>query len=154
MYQSILVPFDNSDQAKHALGEAIMLAKAGGGSVTVITVTEVPEFLNDPSFVAAARMAGVKQPDPEELVNLQREYYNGAKEQLIADTADIVGDFKDVVYHATAGKPHDAIVEFAKSEKYDLIVMGCRGLGALRGAVGSVSYAVIHSVKIPVLLVK
>lgn len=154
MYQSILVPFDNSDQAQHALKEAIMLAQAGGGSVTAITVTETPEFLNDPSFTAAARMAGVKQPDPEELVKLQREYYNSAKEKLIADTAEIVGSFQNITYHATAGKPHDAIVEFAKSQKYDLIVMGCRGLGALRGAIGSVSYAVIHSVKLPVLLVK
>lgn len=154
MYQSILVPFDNSDQAKHALKEAIMLAREGKGKVTVITVTDVPEFMSDPGFVVAARMAGVRQLDHEEMLSVQREYYARAKDELIAHAADVVGDFADISYHATAGKPHDAIVEFAKTEKYDLIVMGCRGLGGLRGAMGSVSYAVVHSVQVPVLLVK
>ena len=32
--------------------------------------------------------------------------------------------------------------------------MGCRGLSAIRGAMGSVSYAVARSVKLPVLIVK
>jgi len=154
MYKSILVPFDNSDQAKNALKEAIMLAEAGDGGVTVITVTDVPEFMSDPGFVVAARMAGVRQMDREEMLNVQREYYAKAKEDLIANTADIVGDFANITYHATAGKPHDAIVEFVDTEKYDLVIMGCRGLGGLRGALGSVSYAVVHSVYLPIMLVK
>ena len=37
---------------------------------------------------------------------------------------------------------------------FDCIVMGRRGLGAIRGAIGSVSYSVLRSVDLPVLIVK
>ena len=36
----------------------------------------------------------------------------------------------------------------------DLVVMGCRGLDAVRGMIGSVSAAVLRSVDCPVLVVK
>ena len=35
-----------------------------------------------------------------------------------------------------------------------LVVMGRRGLGALRGRIGSVSFGVLRSVDVPVLTVK
>ena len=35
-----------------------------------------------------------------------------------------------------------------------MIAMGSRGLGALRGMIGSVSFAVLRSSQIPVLIVK
>ncbi|HKU33473.1 MAG TPA: universal stress protein, partial [Candidatus Nitrosotalea sp.] len=47
------------------------------------------------------------------------------------------------------------ITEFAASKKFDLIVIGSRGLGALKEAfLGSVANTVVHKSKIPVLVVK
>lgn len=153
MYKSILVPFDNSMHAKNALEQAIMIAKSCDARVTAMTVADLPDFV-DPGFTVAARMAGVAQMSDEQMVEVQRQFYIMQKEALIRDTAEIVGDFSQMDYHAVAGKPHNAIAEFADSGDYDLIVMGCRGLGALRGALGSVSFAVVRSVKLPVMLVK
>ncbi len=139
MYRNILVPYDKSDHAKTALKTAVEMAReTEGGKVTVLYVAELPDF-DDPTFEAAAQMA---------------TFYAQQKDALIENTKGIVGDFKDVVYRVTSGKPHDEIVGFAKSGEFDLIVMGNRGLGALRGALGSVSYAVLRSVDIPVLIVK
>lgn len=153
MFKSILVPFDNSDHAREALKVAIDMAKAGGGKVTALSVSDVPNF-NDPGFVAAARVAGVRPMSEEEVMEVQREFYASRKQDLINDVADCLGDFEAIEYRATAGKPQTVVCEFAESGNFDLIVMGCRGLGALRGAMGSVSYAVARSVKLPVLIIK
>ena len=154
MYSNILVPYDKSEHAKHALQSALDLtADNPEANITVLYVAEIPEF-DDPSFEIAARMAGVDKLSQEEASEMQKSFYDKQREGIAADTAEIVGDRDHVLYCATSGKPHDAIVEFAKSDKYDLIAMGCRGLGALRGALGSVSFAVLRSVNIPVLIVK
>ena len=52
---------------------------------------------------------------------------------------------------------HDAkeIVDFAQKGKFDLFVIGARGRGTIKQMLlGSVSNAVVHSSKIPVLIVK
>lgn len=153
MYKSILVPYDNSDHAREALKVAIEMAQISDGKVTLLSVADVPDF-NDPGFVAAARVAGVRQLSEEEIMNIQREFYATQKAALIEEAGEFLGDFDRVEYRATAGKPQHVICEFAESGNFDLIVMGCRGLGPLRGAMGSVSYAVARSVKLPVLIIK
>lgn len=56
---------------------------------------------------------------------------------------------------AIQGRPGEVIVSFAKEEKADLIVTGCRGLGTVRRALlGSVSDHVLHHADIPVLVIK
>ena len=50
--------------------------------------------------------------------------------------------------------PVDGISAYASEHDCDLIVMGRRGLGALRGMLGSVSYGVLRTAEIPVLTVK
>ena len=48
----------------------------------------------------------------------------------------------------------DGIIDYASDHSCDLIVMGRRGLGAIRGLLGSVSYGVIRATTTPVLTVK
>jgi nucleotide-binding universal stress UspA family protein len=52
------------------------------------------------------------------------------------------------------GHPQEVIADYAKDNGFDCIVMGRRGLGGIRGALGSVSYAILHTVELPVLVVK
>jgi nucleotide-binding universal stress UspA family protein len=59
-----------------------------------------------------------------------------------------------VRYHLTDGHPVDAVLEVADNEKADLIVVGRRGLGRAVGILlGSVSTAIVHGAKVPVLVV-
>ena len=46
------------------------------------------------------------------------------------------------------------IVAYAAAHNIDLIIMGSRGLGGLRGILGSVSSFVLKEAKVPVLVVK
>ena len=51
-------------------------------------------------------------------------------------------------------RPDHTIIEVAKEEKVDLIVIGARGLGSLRRTVlGSVSDFVVHHSPVPVTVV-
>lgn len=58
-------------------------------------------------------------------------------------------------YHITVGDSADMIVRFAVEKGYDLIVMGPRGRGGMKGLLlGSVTNKVMQLSGIPVLLVK
>jgi len=51
------------------------------------------------------------------------------------------------------GEPHKRIVALAKEKDIDLIVMGARGLGFIKGMlIGSVTDAVLKSSPCPVLV--
>lgn len=97
MYKSILVPYDNSDHAKHALKAAVELARQSeGGKVTVFHVADIPEF-DDPMYEAAAQMAGVGKLGPEAALEMQRNFYAKQKEKLEKEAAPIAGDFANIV---------------------------------------------------------
>lgn len=53
-----------------------------------------------------------------------------------------------------SASPVEGIAEYVERQGIDLVVMGRRGLGALRGMLGSVSFGVLRSVEVPVLTVK
>ena len=50
------------------------------------------------------------------------------------------------------GKPSKAIIEYARTHRIDLIIMGSRGLNAVAGMLGSVSYAVLRNAECPVMI--
>jgi len=53
------------------------------------------------------------------------------------------------------GDPAEQIIDFAEKRPCDLIILGCRGFGPLRGIIiGSVSQKVLYSTQCPVLIVK
>lgn len=157
MYNKILVPFDNSEHAQHALLAAVELAQSRDhAQVTVLNVTDLLEF-DDATFEVAARMAGVPRIS-EESARAARENYYAEHEKAIREDIEqfmqeMLSDIK-LDIRIESGRPQEIISEIAKNDGYDCIVMGSRGLGALRGALGSVSYAVLRAVEIPVVIVK
>lgn len=57
--------------------------------------------------------------------------------------------------HVETGEISKAILKVADAEKSDMIIMGGRGLGVIKGALlGSVSQKVVEESRIPVMVIK
>lgn len=57
--------------------------------------------------------------------------------------------------HVETGDIAKAILKVADTQKSDMIIMGSRGLGVIKGALlGSVSQKVVEQAKIPVMVIK
>ncbi len=138
MSRKILVPIDGSEQAFKAIDVAARLAHNGDAEVVLLNVVgreQLPE--------AVRRFAQVEHIDgPPEW-----QY-----EQLVAAGVLKAGQkracnngIKSVDTRVRHGDPTKAIVEAASFDLVDMIVMGNRGLGAIKGlAFGSVSQKVSH----------
>lgn len=156
-YKNLVVPYDKSEHAKHALAAAIeVVDRTVPATITVLNVTDLMDF-DDATFEVAARMAGVP-PISDEAARVAREqYFAEHKEKVAEELAEFKDQFPEnvtSVIEIVGGHPQEAIRDFVAGKDYDCIVMGRRGLGAIRGALGSVSYAVLRTVDLPVLIVK
>ena len=144
-YGSILVAYDGSAPSNRALADALELVDHGLGTrVVVLGVTDTGK---DPTFAAAARAANV-------LLTTEGDE-SAALADLETKVAKRIVDHEDkVTLRVAFGKPQEAIVRLAGEERCGLIVMGSRGLGAIKGMLGSVSTAVLHAAYVPVLITK
>ena len=81
-------------------------------------------------------------------------------QRAVSDVQSAVDESRDdarckiVADAVISNSPLEGIVDYVTSRDIDLVVMGRRGLGALRGMLGSVSFGVLRSVDVPVLTVK
>ena len=155
IYENVLVPYDKSDHAKHALETALKLVSDDKKAVVhVLYVVEAPE-MHDAAFSVAARMAGVQSIDVSSEQQMKRAYCDRHKQDVLQNIEPLIaGCPNEVCVEVATGRPHHAILDYANERGCDLIVMGCRGLNALQGMIGSVSYAVLRSSSVPVFIVK
>jgi nucleotide-binding universal stress UspA family protein len=149
MYTHILISTDGSELAQRGVDHGLSLAKALGAKVTAITVSEpIP-------FPAGAAGAGWV-PTATDITR----YETGQKEhaeKLLGELRDAAAKLgvETKLVHAPDTWPAEAIVQTAKAEGCNLIVMashGRRGLGRL--ILGSQTSEVLSSSPIPVLVVK
>lgn len=133
----ILVPLDGSKNSYRGLDAAIYLARQCGATITGLFVMSIyPK-----SFVPITY-------DKKYLMRAARDFMDDAKKRSAQNGIVFVG--KSVV-----GKESSEIVDFATKNKFDMIIIGARGLGSVKEVfLGSVSNAVLHKSKIPVLVVK
>jgi nucleotide-binding universal stress UspA family protein len=141
MFRQLLVAFDGSSHAQRALAEAIDLARANNGRLTLIAV--VPE-------TSAWALSGYEVAVDFKALSdqIERDY----KTMLDAAVDTVPDDIPvtKVLKHGAAGA---AIVDMAESD-HDLVVMGSRGRGELRSLLlGSVSHRVLQTSPVPVLVV-
>ena len=142
-FSKILVAIDGSDHAEKAFRHAMALAQKFGSKVVVVHVMSPPVAGGGMGHfpVQEAVKAAFDSAD-----SLSSKFSSIAKQEfgLEVETATAKG-----------GAVADEILKAAESNKADLIVMGSRGLTGFKEMVlGSVSNAVVHRAKVPVLTVK
>ena len=145
-YKNIIVPTDGSVNSKRALEHAIVLASSVGASITLVYVANIVSVISNFDQIPNATGYVTEQ------VALDMEEEGKG---VLDDFAKEVPEGIDVKTVFEVGSPGPAVLSVAKKYKADLIVMGSRGLGPLKGLfMGSVSsYVVTHS-GCPVLIVK
>ena len=143
MFQKILVPFDLSNQSTRAYKVAIDLATKYGSSVTVLTCLEGDAW-HHRYYDGRADV---------ELMKKQRKATEKHFEKL-----EPLGTKKGVSvtsYMMESKSVIKDIVSFAKSRKFDLIVMGSHGKTGLdKMILGSVTNGVSQKSSCPLLIVK
>ena len=143
-YQKILVPIDGSDSSYKAILEAIKIAKLSGGRIDLLHVVTLSEHVQIYSHFHEAYL-----PDHyvDEITNLGDEIIKTAMEEIPRELQGI-GKIE-------SGDPRSILQQYVTTEPYDLVVIGCRGLGALPGLfMGSVSQFLVQNATCPVMVVK
>ena len=147
LYDAIVVPFDGSASARAALDEAVRFAKEDPG--LVLHVIQIADL--EPTGVDLSESAvPMGMRDAVEAVTQQ------ASERLRTQVDGVLRSLMNEKRVSLLPEVHpgDQIVQYAKDNSCDLIIMGSRGLGALRGMLGSVSSYVLREATVPVLVVK
>jgi nucleotide-binding universal stress UspA family protein len=146
-YKKILVPFDGSKHAEKALLQAIDLAQAGDGTkIYLATICNMVSAMSNFDQVSIAEGCLTAK--------LTQDLETQCKNDLEKAKAQIP---KDVPYEVLyeVGSPGPVLLSMAEDHHCDLIVMGSRGLGPLKGIfMGSVSSYLVSRAKCPVLIVK
>lgn len=145
MYKKILVPLDGSEKANDAAEHAVELAARIGAEVTLYhVIPALPPYVNrygDHLGGAYQQIHNELQATGEE--TLQKARANFAKSGVKLDVKILWGN------------PAEEICREAKEGDFDLIVMGSRGLGEIKGFImGSVSNRVVRHASTPVLVVR
>lgn len=159
LFKNVLVPFDESDHARAALHMTIdMVGDDPAATIHVIMV--VSSDIMPPSMLSAPNAFGDTFMDYQNYDAMLTSIAKRTNQELHDSVVGILGKdaetlaAKLVVEAQLAPSPVDGITSYASEHGCDLIVMGRRGLGALRGMLGSVSYGVLRTSEIPVLTVK
>lgn len=145
MYKKILAPTDGSAKSDLAVQEGVRLAKVLDSEIVVFhVVPEIPAILTPYAGRMGESVRGLveemESSGAEILKNAEAKY---SKEGLQLKTKISRGD-------AATG-----ICNEAKDGRYDLIVMGSRGLGEIKGfLLGSVSGRVVRHAGCSVLIIR
>jgi len=142
MYRHILLPTDGSELSKAAMKHGIALAKAIGARVTALVVsTPLNSLVVDPSIVSGTLdqyKALVAEQTAKYLDNISG---NAREAGVDCGTLCVEHD-----------KPYEAIVETAKQQGCDLVVMASHGLRGVSAILGSETLKVLTHTSVPILV--
>jgi nucleotide-binding universal stress UspA family protein len=142
--KKILAPTDLSELSKLGVRYALKLAKAIEAEVTVYHAVDYETLTR-----YGQRSAAPASFQPAEQQFLDR--YQNALTEFMADCACDVDTSVKARQKVELGIPDESIVELAKSQGYDLIVMSTHGKTGVRMTLGSVTETVVRTAPCPVL---
>ena len=139
MFQKILIAYDGSEHAQRA-------ARIAGDFARMQDQAEL-------WLVCAMETvtSGLGTPYIDELITERTR----AGENLLQQARELIGEKIPIHDELLFGSPAESILNVAANRGCDLIIMGTRGLGGLRGLLlGSQIHKVISLAECPVLAVK
>ena len=144
MYKRILVPTDGSEITHKAVQTSISMAKQLGAALYTLAVKEPFPY---------SAISEMQPVPPQEFFDAQ-ERIAAARVKTVADAAAAAG-LTCTAHTVEALHPWEAIIDHAKTQGCDLIVMashGRRGLNAI--LLGSETSRVLTHTTLPVLVVR
>lgn len=142
MYKRILVSTDGSEISRKAAASAVALAKSMGAELLAISVKEPFPY---------SAISEMQPVPPQEFFDAQ-ERVARQRVQGVVDTAKAEG-LACQAHTVEALHPWEAILDHAKNQNVDLIVMASHGRrGMSRLLLGSETQHVVTQAKIPVLV--
>ncbi|MDX9724613.1 MAG: universal stress protein [Myxococcota bacterium] len=139
MYKRILVGLDGSAASLRALDRALALATASGAQLTLLAVAEQP-LVDESSIVELGRLREQRKAELSETLAAARERAGSA---VVLDSVLEVGAARKV------------IVDFARRNDVDLVVLGGVGHGFLNcGLLGCTACDVVKNAPCSVLVVR
>jgi len=141
LFSKVLVPIDGSDNSFRALDAALLLSENLGAKVTAIHVMEEIPVLHIQS---------------EKLLRQLLDAYKKERQVILTKCSEIAtSKGLSINTKLLQGNAGSTILDFCEKEKYDLIVMGSRGMGKFRELVlGSVSNKIVHHSSCPVMIIR
>lgn len=150
LIRKILTTTDFSALSAKGVRYAFQLAKAAGADVTVAHAVKTEEFL---SHTRELRMAASRPQENTLLERLVDQHRRALERFSEEQLADLHLDLK-IRQIVEMGEPQSVIVQLAKKEESDLIVISTHGRSGLpRMMLGSVTEKVIRSAPCPVLAI-
>ena len=141
MYEKVLVPLDGSKLAECTLPHVRKLA--GLGAVKEVLLLSVVES------------ASYWMTDAVDATQLQKDQMNAAKKYIDTVQSKLSAEGLKAKAEVLEGRASLAIVDYAKENNVDLIVIATHGYSGLKQWVfGSVALRVVHDAPAPVLLIR
>ncbi len=140
MYKKLLIPLDGSSLAERALHCAVRLADLLDAKLLLLRVAELAPHIKH------------TQETEVEAVTAAEEYLEEVRRVIVS----MEGSFAParIELFTSFGKPEQQIVEIARREKADMLVMTTHGrTGFFRLVLGSISAGVIHNCHLPIVLI-
>ncbi len=135
----ILVAYDESPLSEKALEKAAALAADPSVEIDIVYTIDIPFVQGIDQFTAKSISDAFRQKGKEVLDNA---------------ASKIPGCRRIKTFLKENKSPSAAILDLAKEEGCDLIIMGSRGLSGLKEMLGSVSHSVAQRASVPVLIIK
>ena len=138
----ILVPVDGSETSDRAIEEAIKIAEVYNSDIHILYVANINQLAINACLSDAILEAVTKAGN-----EILEKAANKVPEKINVITTSETG--------SPSGSPSVTITDFADEIKADLVVIGSRGLGLVKGVLlGSVSQYVVEHAPCPALVVK
>lgn len=141
MYDTILIPFDGSDEARRGAEHGIELAASVGASIHALYVIDLP---------GAPRTVYVRD-DEEQMREEYHEYGEQVTREICEKAAEVGVDCTAAI---KTGSPAEEITDYAEENGLDAIVLGTAFQGKFKAILGSTSDKVVRTSEVPVVTVR